>query len=71
MEEKKQLEQMKKNILDLSIALIDAPFHGVSNEKRIAMEFAINKILENTGITIESLLKEQREMYMLAKEDRK
>ncbi len=61
MEEKEQLEQLKKNIIGLSWSLNDAPYRGISKEAENAIAFAINKILENTGITIESLLKEQSE----------
>lgn len=61
MEEKEQLEQLKKNITSLSWSLNDAPYHGVSKKAENAIAFAINKILENTGITIETLLKEQSE----------
>lgn len=52
------LDTIKKNILGLSWSLQDAPFHGVSKESEKAIKFSIDKILKGTGITIESLLKE-------------
>lgn len=58
MTENEQLDKMKKNILTLSWSLQDAPFHGVSKESENAIKFSIDKILKDTGITIESLLSE-------------
>ncbi|EJS62019.1 hypothetical protein ICU_05187 [Bacillus cereus BAG2X1-1] len=61
MEEKEQLEQLKKNILNLSIAMMDAPYHGVNKVAEEAVHFAIGKVLLNTELTTESLLKESKE----------
>ncbi|MGX5433384.1 hypothetical protein [Bacillus toyonensis] len=61
MKEKKQLEQLKKNILSLSWSLNDATFRGLSNDDI----WKINKVLENilgkTDITIEKLMDEAKE----------
>lgn len=61
MKEKEQLEQLKKNILTLSRAMTDVPYHGVNRVAEEAVHFAIGKVLLDTGITIEGLLKEQTE----------
>ena len=53
-----QLAKIKSNILTLSRSLSDAPFHGVSSEAIRGVEFAIDKVLEGTGITISSLLED-------------
>ena len=59
--ETQQLEQLKKNILRLSMSMVDAPLRGLS-ESQI---WTINKTLENllgkTDITTESLIREAHE----------
>jgi hypothetical protein len=59
MEETEQFEQMKKNILGLSMSMDDAPYHGFSRETINGVNFAIDKVLKNTGITIQDLLNER------------
>ena len=39
----------------------DAPYHGFSGDKIKGVNFAVEKILNGTGITIESLIKEMNE----------
>lgn len=58
MNEKEQLEKIKENIFNLHMSLIDAPYHGVSNEQVKAIEFSINKVLKGTEITTKQLRKE-------------
>lgn len=53
-----QLEQLKKNIVSLSYSIVDAPYFGVNKDQINGIEFAINKILENTGILIGDLINE-------------
>ena len=54
-------EQLKKNIVGLSYSMQDAPYHGFSEDKIRGVNFAIEKVLNGTGITIESLIKEMNE----------
>lgn len=54
-------EQLKKNIVGLSYSMQDAPYHGFSGDKINGVNFAVDKILNGTGITIESLIKEMNE----------
>ena len=54
-------EQLKKNIVGLSYSMQDAPYHGFSRDKINGVNFAVDKILNGTGITIESLIKEMNE----------
>ncbi|MFD5264023.1 hypothetical protein ACFWJC_25180 [Bacillus wiedmannii] len=61
MKETEKLEQLKKNILSLSLSLNDAPFHGVSKESEKAINFAITKVVEGTSITTEALVRESHE----------
>lgn len=61
MTQDEQFEQIRKNILALDWSLDDAPYMGVSTETIKGIRFAIRKILEETDITIESLLQERRE----------
>ncbi|PFL23226.1 hypothetical protein COJ07_06515 [Bacillus cereus] len=61
MNEKVQLEQLKKNILSLSLSLMDAPYRGVSKEAENAINFAITKVVEGTSITTETLIRESHE----------
>ena len=57
------IENIKRNIYNLDWSMDDAPFHGFSGDNVRGVKFAINKILEGTGYTRESIHKE-----MLAKE---
>lgn len=61
MEEREQLEQLKMNILSLLLSLIDTPYHGVSKESEKAINFSITKVVEGTGITTETLIRESHE----------
>lgn len=54
-------EQLKKNIVGLSYSMQEAPYHGFSGDKIKGVNFAIEKVLNGTGITIESLIKEMNE----------
>ncbi|MEC0319906.1 hypothetical protein P8791_00650 [Bacillus subtilis] len=56
MSEKEQLETLKKNIWGLSLAFDMLR----SSEFSDGVYFAIDEILKNSGLTIESLLKESR-----------
>lgn len=58
MTEKEQLELLKKNILNLSWGMQDAPFRGVNEDTIKGVTFAIGKILEGTEISIATILKE-------------
>ncbi len=55
------LEQLKKNIISVSMSMDNAPYMGFSGDKIKGVDFAINKILEGTGITISDLIKESNE----------
>jgi hypothetical protein len=55
------IEKLKKNILSLDWAMDDAAYHGFTADKIRGVRFAINKILEGTDITIETLIKEMHE----------
>lgn len=59
MTEHEQFEKLKQNILGLDISMDDAPFFGFSREEVKAVRFAIDKVLKDTGITIESLIVER------------
>ncbi|MED1234734.1 hypothetical protein [Bacillus paralicheniformis] len=52
--DKEQFEQMKRNILSLSSFFSDIPITLTTK----GANFAVEKILEGTGITIESLIEE-------------
>ncbi|MCY8408981.1 hypothetical protein [Bacillus haynesii] len=52
--EKEQFEQLKQNILSLSRFFSDIPITQTTK----GANFAVEKILEGTGITIESLIEE-------------
>ena len=54
-------EQLRKNIVALGYSMQDAPYHGFSGDKIKGVNFAVEKILNGTGITIESLIKEMNE----------
>lgn len=60
------IEKIKRNIFHLDWSMDDAPYHGFTGDNIRGVRFAINKILEDTGYTRESLHKE-----MLAKETSK
>lgn len=61
MEEKEQFEQLKKNILSLSMAMIDAPFRGLSELQIQTVNKCIENIVGKTDITTESLIRESKE----------
>lgn len=63
MEENEQLEILKKNILVLDRSMDDAPYMGFSGDNIRGVRFAVKKILEGTGITIESLILEEKEKH--------
>jgi hypothetical protein len=58
MEKEELLEKFKKNILNLSWSMDDAPYHGFNRDNINGVNFAIDKVLEGTGITIRDMLKE-------------
>ncbi|GAB6989564.1 hypothetical protein [Paenibacillus pini] len=49
------------DVLATEMSMIDAPYFGFTGEKFCGVEFAINKNLEGTGITIKDLIKESNE----------
>lgn len=53
------LEKIKDNIFHLDYSMVDAPYHGFTHEHINGVEFAIEKILEGTGLTLESIIKER------------
>jgi hypothetical protein len=55
------LEKLKMNIIATDMSMMDAPYFGFSGDKVRGVEFAINKILEGTGITISDLIKESND----------
>lgn len=55
-----EIENIKKNILSLSWSMDDAPYFEFNKENIKGVNFAIDKILKDTGITIESLLEERK-----------
>lgn len=61
MQNEELIEQLKKNILSVSWSMQDAPYHGFSSDKIKGVNFAVEKILEGTEITIQSLLQECEE----------
>ena len=61
MDELEQFERLKRNILGVSLSTADAPYHGISRETINGIDFAVDKALDRTGITISSLLEESRE----------
>ncbi|MEX3625808.1 hypothetical protein [Viridibacillus arvi] len=61
MNEEEQLEKLKKNIMGLEMAMIDAPYFGLNGDNIKGVRFAINKILKGTDINTESLIKEKNE----------
>lgn len=61
MDEREQFERLKRNILLVSWSNMDAPYHGISRETIKGIDFAVDKALEGTGITFESLLEESRQ----------
>ena len=67
MTEKEQFELLKKNILGLSWSMEDAAFHGLNRDTIKGVEFAVDKILKGTGITIKSLLEERKEKNWFGK----
>jgi hypothetical protein len=60
MNEKEILERIKRNIYNLGYGLMDAPYFGISDDKIRGVEFAIEKILEGTGITEKDIIDEFR-----------
>ncbi|WP_368900774.1 hypothetical protein [Oceanobacillus oncorhynchi] len=63
MKESEQLEKIKKNILAVDWSMDDTPYMGFSSDNIRGVRFAIEKILEGTGITIESLFLEREEKH--------
>ncbi|GAB6614090.1 MULTISPECIES: hypothetical protein [Bacillus] len=61
MEEREQLEQLKKNILSLSMSMIDAPLRGLSESQIWTVNKTIENILGKTDITIGKLMDEAKE----------
>ncbi|KXI78634.1 hypothetical protein ACS52_11480 [Bacillus cereus] len=61
MEEREQLEQLKKNILSLSMSMIDAPLRGLSESQIWTVNKTLENILGKTDITIEKLMDEAKE----------
>lgn len=55
------VEKIKRNIYGLSRSMDDAPYHGVSAEVIRGVNFAIGKILKDTGITLEEIIEEESE----------
>lgn len=58
MSEEILLHKIKQNIFHLDMAMSDAPYHGFTGDHIKGVLFAINKVLEDTGITPEALIKE-------------
>ena len=54
-----QLEKIKKNMLILDMSLDDAPYFGATKDFVNGARFAMNKILEGTGLTLEELARER------------
>jgi len=54
-----KLEKIKKNMLILDMSLDDAPYFGATKDFVNGARFAMNKILEGTGLTLEELAKER------------
>ncbi|WP_242242701.1 hypothetical protein [Bacillus cereus group sp. BfR-BA-01309] len=61
MEEKEQFEQLKKNILGLSMSMIDAPLRGLSESQIWTVNKTLENLLGKTDITTESLIRESHE----------
>ncbi|MFD2658549.1 hypothetical protein [Gracilibacillus thailandensis] len=60
MNDKELLEKIKDNIFHLGYSMQDAPYHGVSNETIKGVNYAIDKILDGTDITIQEIIEEKR-----------
>jgi hypothetical protein len=58
MTEKEILERIKRNIFNLGFGMMDAPYFGFSGDKVRGVHFAIEKILEGTGITEKDIINE-------------
>ncbi|HDR7602282.1 TPA: hypothetical protein QCX65_005828 [Bacillus mycoides] len=61
MTEIEQLEQIKKNILSLSMSMIDAPLRGLSELQIQTVNKCIENLVGKTDITTESLIREAKE----------
>ncbi|PEP75329.1 hypothetical protein CN573_10535 [Bacillus wiedmannii] len=61
MKEKEQLDQLKKNILSLSMSMIDAPLRGLSESQIWTVNKTLENLLGKTDITTESLIRESNE----------
>ncbi|MBZ4221482.1 hypothetical protein LAE98_05035 [Bacillus wiedmannii] len=57
----KETEQLKKNILSLSMSMIDAPLRGLSGSQIWTVNKTLENILGKTDITIEKLMDETKE----------
>lgn len=58
MGDKETLDKLKSNIYHLGRSMDDAPYHGVNSDQIKGINFAINKILKDTGLTTASIFKE-------------
>ncbi|PDZ97105.1 hypothetical protein CON36_19490 [Bacillus cereus] len=61
MTEIEQLEQIKKNILSLSMSMTDAPLRGLSESQIWTVNKTLENVLGKTDITTESLIRESHE----------
>lgn len=55
------VEKLKMNIYATDMSMMDAPYFGFTGEKIRGVEFAINRILQGTGITMSDLIRESNE----------
>lgn len=56
MDDKEVLDKIIENIYYLGWSMQDAPFRGVSSDTVKGVNFAINKILKDTGISYEDVV---------------
>ncbi|WIT26519.1 hypothetical protein [Bacillus phage SPO1L4] len=51
--------QMYENLYNLGWSMQDAPFFGVNKDARNGVDFAIEKILQGTGVSMESIIEQK------------
>ncbi|QPX71751.1 hypothetical protein [Bacillus phage SP8] len=51
--------QMYENLYNLGWSMQDAPFFGMNKDARNGVDFAIEKILQGTGVSMESIIEQK------------
>lgn len=51
--------QMYENLYNLVWSMQDAPFFGMNKDARNGVDFAIEKILQGTGVSMESIIEQK------------